>query len=148
MWTKTDFSWKNASRVSTLRAAIQSLPWRERKVVGLYYYNEATMKDIGNEIGVNESRVSQLHARAIRRLREALGDMNPQQASELRRALVAFAAKRPTMIKSDLRSEKTGAITPACRRRRLGVTHRPRTGARSTARIFPTPATAAGRAAL
>ncbi len=35
------------------------------------------MKQIGAEIGVNESRVSQLHARAIRRLREALGEMGP-----------------------------------------------------------------------
>src|SRR5205809_882201 len=60
-----------------VRAAIQSLPWRERKVIGLYYYGEVTMKQIGAEIGVNESRVSQLHARAIRRLRDALGDMNP-----------------------------------------------------------------------
>ena len=49
-----------------VRTAIQSLPWRERKVIGLYYYGEVTMKEIGAEIGVNESRVSQLHARAIR----------------------------------------------------------------------------------
>ena len=57
-----------------VRGAIQSLPWRERKLIGLYYYGEVTMKQIGAEIGVNESRVSQLHARAIRRLREALGE--------------------------------------------------------------------------
>src|ERR671937_2995865 len=56
-----------------IRAAIASLPPRERKVIGLYYYGEATMKQIGAEIGVNESRVSQLHARAIQRLRKALG---------------------------------------------------------------------------
>ena len=56
-----------------VRQAIQSLPWREQKVIGLYYYGEVTMKQIGQEIGVNESRVSQLHARAIRRLRDALG---------------------------------------------------------------------------
>ena len=56
-----------------MRAAIASLPPRERKVVGLYYYGEATMKEIGAEIGVNESRVSQLHARAIQRLKKALG---------------------------------------------------------------------------
>src|ERR671937_1459384 len=56
-----------------VRAAIASLPARERKVIGLYYYGEATMKQIGAEIGVNESRVSQLHARAIQRLRKALG---------------------------------------------------------------------------
>ncbi len=57
-----------------IRAAIASLPPRERRVVGLYYYGEATMKQIGLEIGVNESRVSQLHARAIQRLRKALGE--------------------------------------------------------------------------
>ncbi len=61
-----------------IRAAIASLPPRERKVIGLYYYGEATMKQIGAEIGVNESRVSQLHARAIQRLRKALGaDCSP-----------------------------------------------------------------------
>jgi hypothetical protein len=54
-------------------AALQTLPWRERKVIGLYYYGEVTMKHIGAEIGVNESRVSQLHARAVQRLRKALG---------------------------------------------------------------------------
>ena len=42
-----------------VRAAIASLPPRERKVIGLYYYGEATMKEIGASIGVNESRVSQ-----------------------------------------------------------------------------------------
>jgi hypothetical protein len=53
------------------------------------------MKHIGAEIGVNESRVSQLHARAIRRLRDALGDMNPQKVAEMKRQLIAFAAKKP-----------------------------------------------------
>src|SRR5205814_5454842 len=82
-----------------VRAAIQSLPWRERKVIGLYYYGEVTMKHIGAEIGVNESRVSQLHARAIRRLRDALGQMGPQHLVEMRQALVAFAPK-PKMVKA------------------------------------------------
>jgi RNA polymerase sigma factor for flagellar operon FliA len=86
-----------------VRAAIQSLPWRERKVIGLYYYGEVTMKQIGAEIGVNESRVSQLHARAVRRLREALGDMNPQKVAEMRRQLIAFAVKKkPEMAKAKL----------------------------------------------
>ena len=56
-----------------IRAAIASLPPRERKVIGLYYFGEATMKQIGAQIGVNESRVSQLHARAVHRLKKALG---------------------------------------------------------------------------
>src|SRR5207237_5081548 len=74
-----DTTYEKAETRDRVRAAIQSLPWRERKVVGLYYYGELTMKQIGAEIGVNESRVSQLHARAVRRLRDALGDMNPQK---------------------------------------------------------------------
>ena len=61
-----------------LRAALAALPSRERKLIGMYYYGEATMKEIGAELGVNESRVSQLHARAIRRLRDLLGpDLAP-----------------------------------------------------------------------
>ena len=82
-----------------VRGAIRLLPWRERKLIGLYYYGEVTMKQIGAEISVNESRVSQLHARAIRRLRDALGELNPQQAVEVRQALVAFASKKPLMLK-------------------------------------------------
>ena len=55
-----------------VRAAIAMLPPRERKVIGLYYFREVTMKEIGATIGVNESRVSQLHARAVQRLRQTL----------------------------------------------------------------------------
>ena len=106
-----DTAYEKLETRERIRAAIGSLPWRERKVVGLYYYGEVTMKQIGAEIGVNESRVSQLHARAIRRLRDALGDMNPQQVAEIRRALVAFAA-RPKMVKAELpqpRAERIAA---------------------------------------
>src|SRR6266568_906164 len=91
-----------------VRAAIQSLPWRERKVIGLYYYGEATMKQIGAEIGVNESRVSQLHARAIRRLRDALGEMDTRKIAEMKRQLIAFTA-RPKMVKAQLPQEETVA---------------------------------------
>src|SRR6184192_1399492 len=93
-----DTAYEKLETRERVRAAIQLLPWRERKVVGLYYYGEVTMKQIGAEIGVNESRVSQLHARAIRRLREALGDMNPQKVAEMKRQLLAFAAKKPTYV--------------------------------------------------
>jgi hypothetical protein len=75
-----------------VRAAIASLPPRERRVIGLYYYGEVTMKQIGAEIGVNESRVSQLHARAIQRLRKALGaDCSAEDAARaLRPAILSF----------------------------------------------------------
>jgi RNA polymerase sigma factor for flagellar operon FliA len=90
-----DAAYERTEMRERVRAAIQALPWRERKVIGLYYYGEVTMKQIGAEIGVNESRVSQLHARAIRRLRDSLGDMNPEHVTEMRRQLIAFAAKKP-----------------------------------------------------
>ena len=55
-----------------VRGALSQLPARERRIIGLYYFGEATMKQIGSQIGVNESRVSQLHARAMQRLRKIL----------------------------------------------------------------------------
>jgi len=65
-----------------VRAAITALPPRERKVITLYYFGEVTMKKIGEEIGVNESRISQLHSRAVQRLRKLLGpDLAPEQLS-------------------------------------------------------------------
>jgi len=102
-------AYEKAETRDRVRAAIQALPWRERKVISLYYYGEVTMKQIGAEIGVNESRVSQLHARAIRRLKESLGDMNPQQVAEMRRQLIAFAARKPTMAKAALKQENNAA---------------------------------------
>ena len=50
--------------------AIGSLPPREREVVELYYFGEQTLREIGAKLGVTESRVCQLHGRAIRRLRQ------------------------------------------------------------------------------
>jgi len=97
-----DKAYEKAETRDRVRAAIASLPLREQKVIGMYYYGEVTMKEIGAEIGVNESRVSQLHARAIRRLRDSLGEMGPQQVAEMRKAFITFAAKKPVMAKADL----------------------------------------------
>ena len=82
-----------------IRDAIKALPWRERKVVGLYYYGDVTMKQIGNEIGVNESRVSQLHARAVQRLRKTLGrDLNPSQVvAAMKEPVQAPRRQRPVL---------------------------------------------------
>ena len=55
-----------------IQQAMASLPAREHQVIARYYYGDVTMKDIGVALGVNESRVSQLHTRAIRHLRAAL----------------------------------------------------------------------------
>jgi RNA polymerase sigma factor FliA len=58
-----------------LAEAIANLPERERLVMTLYYYEEMTMREIGLALGVVESRVSQVHAAAVVRLRAALRDL-------------------------------------------------------------------------
>ena len=55
-----------------LAQAITRLPDRERLVVTLYYYEELTLREIGEVLSVTESRVSQLHTKAILRLRVRL----------------------------------------------------------------------------
>jgi RNA polymerase sigma factor for flagellar operon FliA len=55
-----------------LAEAIAALPEREKVVVTLYYYEELTLREIGEVLGVTESRVSQLHTKAILRLRARL----------------------------------------------------------------------------
>ncbi|MGL4389217.1 MAG: RNA polymerase sigma factor WhiG [Brevinema sp.] len=52
--------------------AISDLPDREKQVLILYYYEELTLKEIGNILSVTESRISQLHTKAIMRLRGKL----------------------------------------------------------------------------
>jgi len=49
------------------------LPERERMVVSLYYYEGLTIREIGEVLGVTSSRISQLHTKAILRLRGRLG---------------------------------------------------------------------------
>jgi RNA polymerase sigma factor FliA len=52
-----------------LADAIARLPEREKLVVTLYYYEELTLREIGEVLGVTESRISQLHTKAILRLK-------------------------------------------------------------------------------
>jgi RNA polymerase sigma factor for flagellar operon FliA len=52
--------------------AIEGLPENERVVVSLYYYEELTMKEIGIVMGYTESRISQLHTKAVIRLRHRI----------------------------------------------------------------------------
>jgi RNA polymerase sigma factor for flagellar operon FliA len=82
--------------------AISALPPRERRLIDLYYFGDVTMKRIGAELGVNESRVSQLHARAIQRLRKSLvTDVAAGAAANQvngHRAAVSAAAPAPAAV--------------------------------------------------
>lgn len=55
-----------------LATAIERLPDREKTVIALYYYEGLTLKEIGQVLGVTESRVSQMHTKAVLRLRARL----------------------------------------------------------------------------
>ena len=52
--------------------AMHTLPSRYREVVKLYYYSEQSMREIGRTLGVNESRISQIHKAALIKMRRAL----------------------------------------------------------------------------
>lgn len=58
---------------SIITTSIEELPERQRLVLSLYYYEDLNLKEIGKVLRVTESRVSQLHAQAITRLRVKLG---------------------------------------------------------------------------
>jgi RNA polymerase sigma factor for flagellar operon FliA len=57
---------------TTLARAVRKLPERYQRVVFLYYSNEMTMKEIGDLMGVNESRVSQIHKIALKKMATVL----------------------------------------------------------------------------
>lgn len=57
-----------------LSSSLDSLPERERIVLYLYYFEALTLKEIGRELQISESRVHQLHGQAVRRLARQLSD--------------------------------------------------------------------------
>ena len=57
---------------TVIGTAMQTLPERYKKVVLLYYTNEMTMKEIGGVLGINESRVSQIHKSALEKMQAVL----------------------------------------------------------------------------
>jgi RNA polymerase sigma factor for flagellar operon FliA len=59
---------------TALASAINTLPERERLMMSLYYNDELNLKEIGEVLGVSESRVSQIHSQTIIRLRSKLRD--------------------------------------------------------------------------
>lgn len=63
---------ESAELKDILAGAIERLPERERTVIALYYYEGLTLKEIGQILSVTESRVSQLHTKAVLRLRARL----------------------------------------------------------------------------
>ncbi|MBO6113909.1 MAG: sigma-70 family RNA polymerase sigma factor, partial [Lachnospiraceae bacterium] len=57
-----------------LEEALDILTEKEKKVILLYYYEDLTLKEISRVMDVSESRVSQLHSKALKKLKNGLGD--------------------------------------------------------------------------
>lgn len=70
---------------SDLQKALQRLPERERTLMVLYYQENMTMKEIGETMGMSESRICQLHAQAIMKLKNIL---NESRSTRLQQAIV------------------------------------------------------------
>jgi len=70
--TQPDNMCSNRQLRCVLGGAIKTLPERYQKVVLLYYTNEMTMREIGGILGINESRVSQLHKSALQKMNVVL----------------------------------------------------------------------------
>jgi RNA polymerase sigma factor for flagellar operon FliA len=64
-----------------LNGALETLPERYQRVVTLYYDRDMTMKEIGTLLGVNESRVSQIHKSALARMQETLQSTGIQSSA-------------------------------------------------------------------
>jgi RNA polymerase sigma factor for flagellar operon FliA len=94
-----------AETADEVRAAMGTLSEREHEMISLYYFDGATLSTIGSQFGVTESRVSQIHSRALRTLRECEvgGRKTPKQAavdelSEARGERRAGRARTPARV--------------------------------------------------
>ena len=56
-----------------LGKSLEMLTEKERKVITLYYYEDLTLKEISNVLEVSESRVSQLHTKALLKMKKTMG---------------------------------------------------------------------------
>ena len=82
-----------------LAEAITTLAEKEQLVLSLYYYDELTMKEIGATLGYTESRISQIHTKAMLKLRSRL-------SKKLK------ADDMPESVQNEFRAVKSGTARP------------------------------------
>lgn len=111
-----------------LKHAISNLPERERLVMKLYYEEDLNLREIGDMLGVSESRVCQLHKQAVGRLRNTLVD---------RKGGASVAARCEVLDSRDVSAGRAqnasgaGRPLPSARLPRAQETKRPALGIRS-----------------
>ena len=67
---------EDKEKLEILAEAIEKLKDKDKLILNLYYYEKLTLKEIGQILEVSESRVCQLHSRAIRNLRAVMQKIN------------------------------------------------------------------------
>ncbi|MGH9488484.1 MAG: sigma-70 family RNA polymerase sigma factor [Terriglobales bacterium] len=81
-----DLCQRNESK-ALLAKLISELPERDQQILSLYYFEELTMKEVGQVLGIGESRISQIHSALLTRLRAKLrATVQPMGKSEVRSA--------------------------------------------------------------
>lgn len=90
--------------ISMLSTALDILPERERLLLALYYQEGLTMKEISRVMSVSESRVCQLHAQAILRLRSSMNANQAQQARTKQTREQRVAASQTKLSQTQMRS--------------------------------------------
>ena len=73
-FTKPEEAIEKEELKKMLAESLEHLTDKEKKVILFYYYEELTLKEISEVLEVSESRVSQLHTKALQKMREKLGD--------------------------------------------------------------------------
>lgn len=79
-------------RQEMLARALASLRQREREIIALYYQHEYTMKQIGERLHIDESRVSQLHSAALMRLKSVVNSLLARTAKAAPKQVLSTAA--------------------------------------------------------
>jgi RNA polymerase sigma factor for flagellar operon FliA len=89
-------------RREQLAEAVSKMSEREQLILSLYYKEELTMKEISQVVGIVVSRVSQIHAAAMVKLRASLGHLRDRQAEPVRHTRPAYQSANQKQIKGSL----------------------------------------------
>ena len=78
-----------------LVAAVSRLSEREQLILSLYYYEELTMKEVSEVVGIAVSRVSQIHAAAMLKLRASLAHLRETPGTANAKSPLGQSSNRP-----------------------------------------------------
>ena len=99
-------SYEDKEKVEILAECIEKLKEKDRTILNLYYYEGLTLKEIGKVLEVSESRVCQLHSRAIKNLRVMLQKINYREVSKVIHILLRVIGIVLLVVNRDIKNER------------------------------------------